>query len=293
MNTYLNHLLQTEDVSYIFAADTDSLYITLDDLVKKTYNGNLPDHKEIVKFLDKVCDGPLQKVIDDSYTELAEYMNANQKMFMKREAIADKGIWLAKKRYLLNVHNNEGVAYDTPKLKAMGVESVKSSTPGWCRDKIKACFQIIMNKDNSNLIAYIDQCKQDFYKLNPDEIAFPRSVQNLKKYQDTNAIYSKGTPIHVRGSLLYNNLLTEHKISNKYQVIKEGEKIKFMYLTIPNIIGENVIAFPDVLPAEFELHEYIDYETQFQKTFLDPIVNICTVIEWDVEKKITLDDLFG
>ena len=300
MNEYLNKLLKTEDEDYVIASDTDSLYITFDRLVKQVFakgDGvqNL-DTDRVVKFLDDVAQKKIEPFIDQSYQNLADLMNAyDQKMFMKREAIADKGIWTAKKRYALNVYDNEGVRYTEPKLKVMGLEIVKSSTPQSCRDALKGAVKLIMGSDEATVQKYIADFKEKFRTLPFEEVAFPRGVTDLTKYT-TNGDeleFMKSTPIHVRGSLLYNHLLKQHKLEKRYESIKDGEKIKFCYLRTPNPVRQNVLSIMSSLPKEFGLNQYIDYDTQFDKAFLEPISAILSAIGWKAEKTATLEAFFG
>jgi DNA polymerase elongation subunit (family B) len=296
LNDYLNKLLNTKDKDYVIASDTDSIYLCLDQLVSKTIRETNPTvgTKEIVSFLDRVCETKIQSFIDKSYNDLAQYVNAyDQKMQMKREAIADKGIWTAKKRYILNVYNNEGVEYIKPKLKVMGLEMVKSSTPSSCRKKLKEAIEVIINKDENSVIQFIETYRKEFRNEDLSDIAFPRGVNGLDKYGDKTSIYGKGTPIHVRGSLIYNNLIKTHKLSKKYPFIKEGEKVKYIYLKEPNIIRSNVIAFSQVLPIELDLHKYIDYDTQFEKAFVEPLKIILDSIGWKTEKTSSLEAFFS
>ena len=292
VNKFLNKLLKSENVSYVVASDTDSIYIRLGEVVNKIFKDQ-SNTRKIVKVMDKFCEEKLQPFIDSSFARLAKYVNAyEQKMIMKREVIANKGIWTAKKRYILNVFNEEGVDLKDPKLKIMGIEAVKSSTPAPCRIKIKEALKVIMTKDESALIQFIDDFRVHFKKLRPEEIAYPRSCNNLKKSSSSKDIYQKSCPIHVRGSLLYNHLLKKHKLV-KYEAVNEGDKIKFVALKEPNSIRENVISFPTVLPKEFDLHKYIDYDEQFNKSFLEPLKFILNAIGWNFEKKASLEEFFG
>ena len=293
VNKFLNELLETDGTDYVIASDTDSLYIALDPLVHKVGLADASTEK-IVNFLDKACETKIRKVIDKSYQELAEYVNAfQQKMVMVREVIADRGIWTAKKHYVLNVHNSEGVQYEEPKLKIMGIEAIKSSTPEPCRTALKEIFKIIMSGTEENAIEYIENFKTSFKSLPAEEVAFPRSVKGLKKYRDSATIYRKSTPIHVKGSLIHNHMLTSKKLSRKYPKIQEGEKIKFVYLKKPNPTGDIVVSMLNKLPEEFDLKEYIDYDTQFNKSFIDPLKLILNVIGWDTEKRSSLDSFFS
>ena len=290
VNKYMNKILETEDVDYVLASDTDSLYVTLDSLVEKV---GLKDTQKIIKFMDTVCEGKLQNVIDKCYNEMAEYVNAfQQKMVMKREVLADVGIWVAKKHYILNVHNSEGVQYEEPKLKIMGIEAVKSSTPEPCRNALKKAFKLIMNGTEQDVIDFIEEFKGKFQKLPAEDVFFPRSVKGLAKYSDAATIYRKSTPIHVKGSLIYNKLLQTKRLTRKYPKIQEGEKIKYAYLTEPNPTGDSVIAVLNTLPKEFGLHEYINYELQFEKSFLNPIKGILGTIGWNYEKGNDLMEFF-
>jgi DNA polymerase elongation subunit (family B) len=295
MNEYLNKLLKTEGEDYVIASDTDSLYITFDGLVRKVFDEGTETIK-IVNFLDKIASEKLEPFIDKSYQDLASLLNAyDQKMFMKREAIADKGIWTAKKRYALNVYDNEGVRYAEPKLKVMGLEIVKSSTPQSCRDALKEAVSLIMSSDETTVQKYIADFRDKFFSMSFEEVAFPRGVSELTKYQTKGSELEimPRTPIHVRGSLLYNHLLKQHKLEKRYESIKDGEKIKFCYLKSPNPARQNVLAVLSALPKEFGLENYIDYDTQFDKAFLEPISAILNAIGWEAEKRATLESFFG
>lgn len=293
MNGFLNKILQTEEVDYVIASDTDSIYLNMGPLVDKFLSNKSDDKTTVVQLLDKICEDKLEPFIEQSYTELADYVSAyEQKMIMKRENISERGIWTAKKRYILNVWNSEGVQYSEPKLKMMGIEAVKSSTPAPCRTMIKDGLKLMMSGTEEEVIDFIDKCRKEFKALPPEQIAFPRSVSDVVKYRSYSGIYSKGTPIHCRGALLFNHYIKEKKLDNKYSLINNGEKIKFIYLKKPNIIQENVISFIQDFPHELGLDKYIDYELQFEKSFLDPLKSILDAIGWNVEKTVNLELFF-
>ena len=293
MNGYLNKLLSTEDVDYVIASDTDSIYLNLGPLVTKFFSAKSGDKAAIVGILDKICQEKLEPFIESSYQELANYVSAyEQKMKMKRENIADRAIWTAKKRYILNVWDSEGVRYAEPKMKICGMETARSSTPAFFRDKLLKAYEIIINEDNDVLIDYIDKVKEDTRKEDCVNIAFPRGVNGLKKYKSVADIYSKGTPIHVRGALLYNYYVSRNKLTHKYPLIQEGEKIKFLYLRTPNPIQENVISFFQNLPPEFNVEKYVDFNKQFEKSFFEPLKNVLECIGWDYERSVSLLSFF-
>jgi DNA polymerase elongation subunit (family B) len=293
MNEYLNKLLSTEEVDYVIASDTDSIYLNLGPLVSKFFGAKSSDKAAIVAILDKICQEKLEPFIERSYQELADYVSAyDQKMQMKRENIADRGIWTAKKRYILNVWDSEGVRYKEPKMKIMGLETARSSTPAYFRDKLYAAFKIIIGKTNDELISFINDVRTETRERPYEEVAFPRGVNNLAKYRHPTEIYTKGTPIHVRGALLYNYYIKKHKIEHKHQLIQEGEKIKFMYLKTPNPLHENCISFFGDVPKEFGIEKYVDYQTQFEKSFLEPLKNVLQCIGWTHQKTVSIGSFF-
>lgn len=294
LNSYLRKVLKSEK-DYVIAVDTDSVYLRLEDLVRMAMSPNVEDTSKAINFMDRVCESKLQPVIDKACGELGEYTNVyQQKIVMKREVLADKAIWTAKKRYILNVHNSEGVQYAKPKKKVMGLEMVKSSTPSACREKLKEVIDVIFDADEEAVQFFIQVFRGEFKTLPLSDIAFPRGVNGLEKYADSRSVYTSGCPIHVRGSLVYNSLLRNHNLTGKYPLIQGGEKIKFIHLKEPNTCHSNVIAFPQGdIPKELDLHKYIDYNLQFEKAFLDPLIIILNAIGWKPERSASLEDFFS
>jgi DNA polymerase elongation subunit (family B) len=293
LNKRLNKILKTDD-DYVIAVDTDSVYLNLGPLVEAVYKGREKTNEGVIGFLNKVCENEFEPFIESSYEALAGYVNAYaQKMFMKRENIADRGIWTAKKRYILNVWDSEGVRYTEPKLKMMGIEAVKSSTPAPCRQMIKDVLKLIMTKTEDDVIDFIDECRNKFNSLPPEDISFPRTVSNVDKYKSVNSIYGKGTPIHARGALLFNYYIKKNKLTQKYSLINNGEKIKFCYLKKPNPLQENVISFIQQFPTELNLDKYVDHELQFEKSFLEPLKIILDSVGWSAEKTVNLESFFS
>lgn len=296
LNLYFNKILKTKDFDYIIYSDTDSAFLNVQPLVDKIFEGKNPPKVEIVNFLDKIFSTTIQEFIDKSYKELAEYMNSYaHKLYMKREKIADSFIIPAKKRYIINVWDNEGVRFSEPKLSITGIEAIKSSTPAFCRDKIKEAFKILVNGTEDEMISYIESVRKEFELLPPEEISTPTGVSDIEKHFSAHTIYKKntGVPIHVRGSLLYNYHITHKNLSAKYPFIKNGEKIKYCYLKLPNPIHENVIAFVQKFPREIGMEKYVDYDTQFEKSYIQPLKTILDVVGWSIEKTNTLDSFFN
>lgn len=292
LNEFFNRTLKTEGVDRIVLIDTDSVVLTLEDLIEKVCSGKTTDEK--IKYMDKIAEDIIQPFLDKSYQELADYMNAyDQKMQMKRENLVDTMISVSKKRYVMSVHNSEGVQYKEPQLKIMGLQMVKSSTPAVIRDKLKDSLTTILKGTEADVQQYCANFKRDFVSYSPEQIAFPRSISDVAKYHSATDVYNKGTPIHVRGALLYNHLIRNAKLDKKYPLIREGDKIKFLYLKTPNPIQEDAIAFIDQLPSEFGLTTYVDYDKMYEKTYLDAVQNILDSLGWSAEQKATLEDWFA
>ena len=321
LNDYLNKILGTKDYDYVLASDTDSVYITFDRLVSNSFrqrdilekNKGLLSKERVVSFLDRVAREKIEPFIDKSYSDLASYINAyDQKMQMKREVIADKGIWTAKKRYILNAYDVEGVRYKDPQLKIMGIEAVKSSTPAPCRQKIKDALKIIMSGDEKMLNTFIREFREEFMSLPPEEIAYPRSVNGVRKYTGQGEsmidlesgeqhmvlknMFKSRAPIHVKGAILYNHLVEKNNLDNKYPYIQEGDKIKFLHLTEPNVYQSSAISFITDLPKELDFHDKIDYNMQYEKSFIEPLKFITDKILWKIDQTYgtqgTLEDFF-
>jgi len=292
VNNYLNNLLKTDDKDYIIYIDTDSIYVDMSSVIKASFGTVDVSRKQGEEFLDKVCKMKIEEVLENGYKDLASKMGAyRQAMVMKREKITDKTIFIAKKRYIMNTLNSEGVHYDKPKISVTGLESVRSSTPEVCRDKLRGSFDVIMNGDEAGVQQYIEDFRQEFYTLPPEAIGRNIGTDNIDKYRGPN-LYRKGTPMHVRGAILHNHYLTAAKMDKKYPLISGGDKVKYVHLKQPNPIKENIISFPGVLPEVFGLHEYIDYELQFEKVFLSPLQAILQAVGWSAVKIATLDDFF-
>jgi DNA polymerase elongation subunit (family B) len=298
LNMYLNKIIGTEKEDYVIASDTDSVYISFDTLVHKSFKDTNPSTESIVNFLDKIATNKIEPFIDRSYQSLADTVGAyQQKMIMAREVIADKGIWTAKKRYILNVYDSEGVRYSEPKLKIMGIEAVKSSTPAPCREKIKEALKIIINGDEKMLNTFIQEFRKEFMTLPPEDIAFPRSCNGIEKFTGESSLFGKGAPMHVKGAILYNHMIRKNKLSGKYPYIQEGDKVKFVNLKQPNIYQSSSFSFITSFPKELDIKERIDYDVQFTKAFVEPIRFITEKINWLIDDSYgtqgNLEEFFG
>jgi DNA polymerase elongation subunit (family B) len=295
VNEYLNKVLKTNDKDYIIYIDTDSIYVDFGPLIKAAFGTTDITRKQGEEFLDKVCSTKIEQVLETGYEELAKRMGSyRQAMVMKREKITDKSVFIAKKRYIMNTLNSEGVHYENPKISVTGLESVRSSTPEVCRDKLKKAFSVIMNEGEEATQKFIADFKAEFFTLPAEDIAKNSGTDNIDRYRDRSGgqLYKKGCPMHVRGSILYNHYLTLKGLNRQYSAISGGDKIKFVYLKVPNPIKENIISFPQVLPEKMGLTNYLDYDKQFEKVFMAPLEAILEAIGWQGEKINTLDDFF-
>jgi len=292
LNDYLNKECGTTGIDYSFYSDTDSTYLTLGKLVERYFSAKTTQQK--VDLIDTACEKSISGIINKAVEDVSDYLNVYQKhISFKREVIAESGVWLAKKRYALNVHNAEGVVYDPPKLKVQGMEIVRSSTPASVRSALKDALKIVLTQDEKTLRQFVADLEARWSKLSYSEIAFPRSVNGVTQYKDKTTIYKKGTPIHVRGALIYNHLVEQKGLEMSYQKIQEGDKIKFLYLREPNPLGTNVITFNNGIPLEFGIDQYVDYEMMFQKAFLDPLNTLVETVGWQLKEKASLKGLFG
>ncbi len=293
VNNYMNKVLGTKDKDYIIYIDTDSIYVNFGDLIQEVFGTKDIDKKQGEEFLDKICSTKIEQVIENGYLELQRQMGAYRNaMVMKREKITDRAIFVAKKRYILNVLNSEGVHYEKPKISVTGLESVRSSTPEVCREKMRSVFSVIMNGTESDVQIYIKDFKDEFKSLPVEAIAKTSGTDDIEKYKHPVTLFRKGCPIHVRGSIVYNHHLAQNKLAKRYPAIQSGDKVKLIYMKVPNPIQQNVISFPGVLPKEMELTKYIDYDTQFDKVFLTPIQGILDALGWSSEKVDTIEDFF-
>ena len=293
INEYLNKICGTEDVEFVFYNDTDSCYVHLAPLIDKMFPNEQPPPEKIIDVMDAICKDNLNPVIAKACNRLGDYTNAfENKLEFKRELLCDVGIWSVKKRYALSVWDKEGVRYKQPEIKVTGLQSKSTTTPELVRGKLKDVWKLCLSGKEDQLHEFVLNFEKEFDLLPPEDVAFPKGVNGIDKYGDTKDIYKKGTPIHVRGSLLYNHWIKQKKLIKEFELIREGDKIKYVYLREPNPIGENVIAFPSVLPKALELHEYIDYTTQFEKTFIGPIDAVAEGIKWSARPKSNLLFLF-
>lgn len=287
MNEAMNKILKLDE-DHVIAIDTDSLYVNMKPLVDAV------NPADPVKFLDKACAEKFEPILEKAYAKLYNQMDAfENRMVMAREAIADRGVWTAKKRYILHVHNNEGVQYAEPKIKIMGLEAVKSSTPQIVRDKFKKAFKVILTGTESDMQKFVSDFKEEFKSLDAEQVSFPRGVSEIEKWKDSVTLFKKGTPIHVRGAILFNHRMKKLGLDKFTEEIKDGTKVKFCYLKQPNPLMQNVISFPQYLPREMELNDYIDYDTQFEKTFQEPLSLVTDAIGWNLEKIATLEGFFA
>lgn len=295
INKELNKRFETSGIDYVVMIDTDSVVIRLESFVNKILNGRVIDDKhKIVDMIDAFCKREIEPFIASVYKELTENLKFYENsLYMKREKIIDRGIWRAKKNYVIQVFDNEGVRYKEAKLVSVGVEIVKSSTPAIVKSALKKGVNIILNEDEEALQKFVSQFKIDYMKADLYDIAFPRGVKEIDKWSDSETIWKLKTPIHVKGCLVFNHLLKSTGLHLKQAMITDGDKIKFVYLKTPNTVHSNVISFLNNLPEEFNMDSCIDYETQFEKSFISPMSSFSNILGWTLMKENQLNDFFS
>lgn len=272
-NKFLNEYLDTEDKDYVVFGDTDSIAVELDDVLKKN---NITEDK--VNYLDKFYNDNLDNILEKEFNHYTSYCNYFQnKISFKREKIAQKLLIIGKKNYYMAVLDDEGKRYDEPKYIYKGLKVVKSDTPEIIREKLKICCEKILLGSEEEVQDYLKEFEKEYRTYDAEDIAFPRGVTNVEKHYDS-------LPIHVRASLVYNKMLHDKNLTHKYETIKNGDKIKYIYLKEPNPTFGNVIGFKDFLPKEFELEKYFDYTTMYQKSVIRGVEIITEKIGWSVKK---------
>ena len=295
VNSYMNGVLGTEGKDYIIASDTDSLYINCGPLVQTVYRGRpKPSRERVVDFLHDMVVQRLEGKIEDYFQELADYTNAaEQKMKMKLDLIADRGVWVGKKMYVLDVLEKEGVRLAEPEIEVKGLASRRSSTPKICREKLKDAFKIFAHGNEPDMHKFIADFRKEFNALPFWEVASPRGIKGMKKYADPRGLVRPHCPIQVRGAIVYNRFLERNGIKDMRKIY-DGDKAKFAYLDMPNPFHQNVVAVPDEMAARrLDLDTLVDRASQFEVGFLDPLKKVLDQVGWTTEEVNTVDSLYA
>jgi DNA polymerase family B len=291
VNAKFNSLYKTDNVDYVIACDTDSIHLNVQPAVDKAFPGETPTNEQKLAFLENFSQ-IISEWIKEGYDLLAKELNVFESaMHMKLETIS-RAVWTGKKHYVMEVRFNEGIRYDPPKMKIVGLEAVKSSTPKIVREWMTELFPLILDC-NKKQIEQILADKWELYQTLPFEsIASPRSVSDLEKYQDPVTVFGAGCPIAVRGALLYNYILFKDKLTDQLPLIQSGDKVRFCYMKLPNPFNQNVLAAPDTLPAQLQLEPYIDHRVQYDKTFADPIKAVIEAAGMRLTNEIDIEEFF-
>jgi DNA polymerase elongation subunit (family B) len=295
LNDYLNTVLKTDGVDRIITNDTDSLFMNLNDLVIKRYGTERPDYTTVTNFLDLFSEKYIAPFIRDCYDDLGKYLNVkNQCLSMVRDVITINFLIKGKKRYIAQVTDCEGLRYPEPKLKFVGIEVVRSSTPRFFRDKLKESCKIIMTGDNTQLLNYISDIRNEMTTVPTNLISFGTGVSDAVKYADSNIKcgYIKGTPIGCRAAIIYNKYVVDNKLESKYPLITSGDKIKYVYLTMPNIFKENVLGYIGEIPNSSKVVKYLDYDLMLEKAFVNPLSELLDIVGWKIKEIATLESFF-
>lgn len=292
--------IEVEDNHNFFANNIlvhNSNYIDLTDIVNSEKTGwYKKTDDEIVTLLDKFCDTRLDKVITEGFNNLFNTLNAfSPCIYMKREAIGS-GVFVQKKRYTMYVYDNEGVRYPKPKLKIIGLEAVRSSTPKYFREKLKTVYELMYTADQPAIHKAVENIRLEFLKLPIMEIGKPSGVNGLGEYDNNSkelGNFAKGTPAGPKAAFTYNRLIQQLNLTDKHHLINSGDKIKTFNVKLPNPYKNDKIAILDRVPEEFELEKYVDRDDMFNDSFLTPITAVLNARNWYPSKQVNLDDIFG
>lgn len=269
-------------------SDTDSAAVDMTDLVYKFHKRDDP-FEDKLNTITKLCDKHFAKMLDDRFIQFAGHLNSmKNRIVMKREKIAS-AILVAKKNYVVNVYDNEGVRYATPKLSVTGLESVKASTPKFFRKKLEEGYKLCFDDDEEKIHKFVLSVHEELYNLHIDDLAGNTTVNNITLFQDGLGGYRTGTPGHVRAAIAYNNLVSA---SDQYQKINNGDKVKIIQLKEPNPVKSKSICWIDKFPDDLIDPKYIDREKDYQKFFIKPFTRVLDVLSWHTEYQPNLDDLF-
>lgn len=273
--------------------DTDSLFINY--INKYDVLNDMNEREGYEKVIGTIMDWNkehVQPIIDEYFDGLAVAFNAmSNKIEMDFELIADKSTFFAPKKYIMRKIWEEGKYLNPDKntFKLRGIEIVRTTTPQFFRDKLKEAVKIIYNQSNEELLKFIDQTKKEYLKLDFIDMANPTGVNGMDKYN----LNSKRIPIHVYGSLIYNLYIENKKLSDRYQLITDKNKIKISYIKQPNCMGSHVISVPNnIFPDELKDKIELDYDRMFDKNFMNPIKRFLEVVNWDDVRQYDLDDAF-
>lgn len=259
------------------AADTDSVFLHLGRYV----DDDLTDEKAM-KVVNKLNNLACKKA-NDIAEDITDQFDLENYIKFDKEYVARYVSYLTKKRYVYSKIDTENFGdEDNFDISAKGFEIVKSSTPYQVREYLKdVCRTILKTQNESDVHDKIKEIYDDFLELDPVEIAFPTSVNGIQKYTSESGGCKKGTPIHVRGAIVWNNLLEKNDIED-YEPIVEGGKMRYVYLKQNHITTSHVIGFGDVgLPSSLGLDRYVDYDKMFQKTFMKPMDPFFEILGWD------------
>lgn len=287
INQYFNKILKTSNQDYVILIDTDSIYLRINDVVKKYKE---KDSEKVLNFVDVFCTKKIEKILEDSFEELSDITNAFQnKIVMKREVIGDRAILCGKKHYIIRKLDEEGYRLPEPEIKMMGIEAIKTSIPMAIRKHLKSIIQILLDDNKGKFYEYVEKIKDEFEELSFEDMSSPTSVNKVEYYDLGDGKYRKGTPMHVKSAIGFNNYIIKESLTNKVPLIQSGDKIKYVRLNMPNPFDSEVLANVELLQQFIDVKPYINYYAQMERVFLKPLKPIVDAVGWPIEKVNTLD----
>lgn len=279
--------------------DTDSTYLSINRIMKKI---DEPFHVDM-KITQAAYDQAemVEEYLNENITKWSsQVLNSKDSRFVfKRECMTDVGVFLQKKRYVLRVLDDEGIP--TNKFKYTGVEVVRSTIPAPIKPYIKQIIETMLDTQNRSTTNDVFLEAYDTFKSLPvEDYSFVMGLSDYEKYSTkcNGFVTCKGMPAHVKAAYHYNILLEKLNISNEYETIDTGDKVRFFYVNQPNKYGINAIAYKYYYPDEFKSIFEPDIEKMFEKIIFSIIERFYEAVSWKLSKpsaqvQTDLFDLLG
>ena len=300
-NYYYNKELK-DNSNHVIYTDTDSIFVSSLPLVKhRNPDADITNDAFMTEKILEIT-GEVQNFINKSYDYFAKkFLNCDEHRFdIKQEVVAKSAFWVAKKRYGQWIINENGVKCD--KLDVKGLDIIRSSFPPAFRDLMTSVLKYILNNQDKQIV---DNTIIDFKVIMKQksilDIALNTGVKGLTKYTARRVkgkftVLKKGTPVHVKAAIRYNDLVEYFKLSKTVEKIKNNDKIKWVYLKSNpfNIQSLAIKGYDDPSEILEFIDKYIDYNKIFESQLNKKIKVFYQALKWTlpVDKKNTIERFF-